>query len=87
MGTFVPPFTTGVPSTISVPSSSLVRPRLDDRNTNMQTHPREQLYGMKTSMMANVHNSASAFADQENPFTMHIVPQVLAFLVEILYQP
>jgi len=32
---------------------------------------KEQLYGMPTSMMANKHNSASAFADQANPFTMH----------------
>jgi hypothetical protein len=29
------------------------------------------MYGMPTTMMANVHNSASAFADQANPFTMH----------------
>jgi len=26
---------------------------------------------MQTSMMANVHNSAFAFADEANPFTMH----------------
>jgi hypothetical protein len=73
MGTVIPPFTTGVPSTTSTQSSPLVRPRLDDRNTNMQNISREQLYGMPASMMANVHNSASAFADQANPFTMHNV--------------
>ncbi|KEH37985.1 endonuclease/exonuclease/phosphatase family protein [Medicago truncatula] len=70
MGTFVPPFTAGVPLTISVPSYPLVRPRLDDRNTNVQNLLREQAYGMPTSMMANVHNSASAFAEQKNPFTI-----------------
>jgi len=37
----------------------------------MQNLSREQPYGMPTSMMANVHNSASAFVDQANPFTMH----------------
>ncbi|KEH16963.1 hypothetical protein MTR_0059s0080 [Medicago truncatula] len=31
----------------------------------------EQLYGMPTSMMENVHNSVSASADQANPFTTH----------------
>jgi hypothetical protein len=31
--------------------------------------PREQPYGMPTSMMENMHNSVSAFADQANPFT------------------
>jgi hypothetical protein len=73
MGTFVPPFTTGVPLTTSVSRSPLVRPRLDDRNTNVLKLPSEQQYGMPTSMMVNVHNSVSAFADQENPFTMHNV--------------
>ena len=86
IGTFVPPFTAGVPLTTSVPSSPLVRPRLDDRNTNVQNLSREQPYGMPTSMMANMHNSVSAFADKKNPFTTQIVPQVLSFLVEILYQ-
>jgi len=71
IGTFVPPFTAGVPLTTSVPSSPLVRPRLDDRNTNVQNLPREQPYGMPTSMMANVHNSVSTFADQANPLTIH----------------
>ena len=71
MGTFVPPFTAGIPSTTSVPSSPLVRPRLDGRNTNVKNLPREQPYGMPTSMMENVHNSASTFANQTNPFTIH----------------
>ena len=71
MGIVIPPFIVGVPSTTSIPSSPLVRPRLDDRNTNMQNILREQPYGMQTSMMANVHNSAFAFADEANPFTMH----------------
>ena len=46
MRTFVPPFIAGVPLTTSIPSSPLVRPTFDDRNTNMQNHPREQPYGM-----------------------------------------
>jgi len=89
MGTFVPLFSAGVPSTTSIPSSPLIRPRLDDRNTNIQNHPREQPYGMPTSMIANVHASASAFADQANPFTIHNTHnhQVLAFFIKILYQP
>jgi len=73
MGTFVPPFIVGVPSTTSIPSSSFVRPRLNDRNPNVQNLSREQQYGMPTSMMANVHNSASAFADQANQFTTHCI--------------
>jgi len=75
MGTVIPPFTAGVPSTTSMPSTSAPsnRPRLDDRNVNVQNISREQLYGMPTSMMANVHNSASAFADQANLFIMHNV--------------
>jgi len=71
MGAVIPTFTAGVPSTTSIPSSPLVMPRLDDRNTNMQNLSREQPYGMPTSMMENVHNSASVFADQANSFTMH----------------
>jgi len=35
----------------------------------MQNLSREQPYGMPTSMMANLHNNASAFADHANPFT------------------
>jgi len=58
-----------MPST-SAPSN---RPRLDDRNVNIQNVSREQPYGMPTLMMENVHNSASVFADEENPFTMHNV--------------
>jgi len=75
MGTVIPPFTTGVPSTIIIPSSSAPSnmPRHDDRNVNMQNVPREQPYGMPTSMMANLHNSAFVFADQANPCTMHNV--------------
>ena len=73
MGTVIPPFTIGVRLTTSTRSTPLVRPRLDDRNTSIQNLSREQLYGMPTSMMANVHNSASAFADQANSFTMHNV--------------
>ena len=75
MGTVIPPFTTGVPSTTSMPSTSASsnRPRLDDRNVNIQNVSREQPYSMPTSMMANVHNNASVFANQANPFTMHNV--------------
>jgi len=63
MGTVIPPFTDGVPSTTSTQSSLLVRPRLDDQNTNMQNPSREHPYDMPTSVMENVHNSVSAFAD------------------------
>jgi len=55
------------------PKFFIIRPRLDDRNTNVYNLSKEQPYGMPTSMMANVHNSASAFAEQENPFTMHTI--------------
>jgi len=75
IGTVIPPFTVGIPSTTSMPSTSAPsnRPRLDDRNVNIQNVSREQPYGMPTLMMENVHNSASVFADEENPFTMHNV--------------
>jgi len=75
MGTVIPPFTAGVPSTTSMPSSSAPsnRSRSDDRNVNIQNISREQPYGMPTSMMANVHNSATVFVDQANPFVMHNV--------------
>ena len=75
MGTVIPPFTTGVPSTIIIPSSSAPSnmPRHDDRNVNMQNVPREQPFGMPNSMMANVHNNASVFVDQASLFTMHNV--------------
>jgi len=65
MGTVIPPFTAGGPSTTSLLGSSAPsnRPRFDDRNVNIQNISREQLYGIPTSMMANVHNSASIFAD------------------------
>jgi len=49
------------------------KPRLDDRNVNMQYVLREQPYGMPTSTMANVQNSASVFAEQANPFNVHDV--------------
>jgi len=75
LGTVIPPFTAGVPLTASMPSTSAPsnRPRLDDRNVNIHNISREQPYGMPTSMMVNVHNSAFLFADQANPFTMHNV--------------
>jgi hypothetical protein len=75
MGTVIPPFTAGVPSTTNMPSTSAPsnRPRLDDRNENMQNVSREQPYGMPTSLMANVHNSASVLGHQANSFTMHNV--------------
>ncbi|KEH17009.1 hypothetical protein MTR_0054s0240 [Medicago truncatula] len=46
MGTVIPPFTTGVPSTTIMPNSSAPsnRPRLDDRNVNIQNISMEQLY-------------------------------------------
>jgi hypothetical protein len=80
MGTVIPPFTAGAPSTTNMPSTSapLNRPRLDDRNANIQNVSREQSYDMPTSMMANVHNSASVFADQANPFAMHNVHSPLS---------
>jgi len=39
----------------------------------MHNLSREQPYGMPTSMMANVHNSVSTFADQANLFPIHNV--------------
>jgi len=71
MGTVIPSFLASVPPTNSIQSFPLFRPRLDDRNINMQNLSREQPYGMPTSMMANAHNSASAFKDQANLFTMN----------------
>lgn len=75
MGTIIPPFTTGVPSTSNMPSTSAPsnRPRLDDRNVSVRNISREQLYGMPTLMMANLHSSAFIFTDQANPFTLHNV--------------
>ena len=58
-----------MPST-SAPSN---RPRLDDRNVNMQNVLREQPYGIPTLTMASVHNSTSVFVEQANPFVMHNV--------------
>ena len=73
IGTFVPPFTAKVPLSTSVPSSPLpsLRLRLDDQSLSTQNLFREQLYGMPTSMMADIQNSVSIFADQANPFTIH----------------
>jgi len=75
MGTVIPPFTAGVPSTTNMPSSNAPsnKPRSDDRNVNIHNVSREQPYGMPTSMMENVHNSASVFADQANSLIMHNV--------------
>jgi hypothetical protein len=75
MGTVIPPFTAGVPSTTTKPSSSALsnRPKSNDRNVNIQNVSREQPYGMPTSIMTNVHNSASVCADQANSFVMHNV--------------
>jgi len=69
MGTFVPPFTTGVPMSISVPSSpnSQVRTRSDDNVINTQNYSKNQPYSMPTSMMENFHNNPS-FTEHENPF-------------------
>jgi len=79
MGNVIPLFTVGVPSTTNIPSTSAPsnKPRLDDRNVNMQNVLREQLYGMSTSTVASVHNSASIFEEQANPFVMHNVPESL----------
>jgi len=81
MGIVIPPFTASVPSTTSIPSTSAPsnRPRLDDRNVNIQNVSREQPYGMPTLMMANVHNSDSIFDDQGNPFVMHNVCSPLSY--------
>ena len=75
MGTVTPTFTASVLSTTSMPSTSAPsnRPRLDDRNVNIQNASREQPYGMPTLMMENLHNSVSVFADQANSFVMHNV--------------
>jgi hypothetical protein len=75
MGTVIPPFIAGVLSTTSMPSSNAPtnRPRSDDWNVNIQNVSREQPYGMPTSTMENVHNSASIFPGQANLFVMHNV--------------
>jgi hypothetical protein len=66
----VPPFSTGVPVSTSVPTSpnSQVRTRFDDRVINTQNFSRDQPYSMLTSMMTNLHN-ISAFIEHANPFT------------------
>jgi len=55
----------------NVPTSSYhqVKPRLNDRYVTMQSFPREQPYGMSTSMMANLDNNVYAPIDHVNPFT------------------
>ena len=70
MGTFVPPFTAGVPVSTSVPTSSnpQVRTRFDDRVIKTKNSSRYQPYGITTSMMANFHN-IPAFTKLANPFT------------------
>jgi hypothetical protein len=75
IGTFVPPFTTGVPVSNSVPMypNPQVRPRLDDRYITIQNLFREQPYGLPNSMMENLHNNVSASADHYpfTPFNTH----------------
>jgi len=70
-GTFVPPFTAGVPVSTSIPAfrNTQVRARFDDRFVNMQNLSKDQPYGMPTSMMANFHNN-STFTENANPFTL-----------------
>jgi len=70
MGTFVPPFTAGVPVSTTVPTTPnpQVRTRFDDRVINMQNSSRDQAYNMPTSMMENLHN-IPAFTEHANPFT------------------
>ena len=55
IGTFVPPFTVGVPVFTSVPTSldPQVRTRFDDMVINTHNSSRDQPYGMPTSMMEN----------------------------------
>jgi hypothetical protein len=73
MGIFVPPLTAGIPVSTSIPKSPhpKVRARLDGRFITVQNLSREQPYGMPTSMMANLHNIASTFADHANSFTSY----------------
>ena len=70
MGTFVPPFTVGVPVSTNVPTSRnpQVRARFEDRVINMNNFSKDQSYGMPTSMMANLHSNP-AFTGHANPFT------------------
>jgi len=67
--TFVPLFT-------SIPMSPHhhIRTSLDNRFLAMQNFAmpmttREQPYGILTSMMADLHNNASTFADNAIPYT------------------
>jgi len=70
IGTFVPPFTYGVPMSTSVPTSPnpQVRTRFDDRVINMQNFSRDQPYGMPTSTTENFHKIPE-FTEHVNPFT------------------
>jgi len=70
MGTFVPPFTDGVPVSTSVPTSPnpQVRIRFGDRVIITQNSYRDKPYGMPTSMMENFHN-IPPFTEHANPFT------------------
>jgi len=58
----VSPFSAGVLVSTNLPASTnpQVKTRFEDRFTNVQNLSREQSYGMSTSMMANLHNNASA---------------------------
>jgi len=75
MGAFVPPFTTSIHVSTTIPMSPhhQIRARLDYRVITMQnfTIPMttmEQPYGMPTSMMASLHNNAF-IADNAISFT------------------
>ena len=70
MGTFVSPFTAGIPVSISIPTSpSLqVRTRFEDMVINAQNFSKDQPYSMPTSMMTNLHNYP-AVTEHANPFT------------------
>jgi len=69
--TFVPPFTAGIPVSISTHASSYpqVRARINDRFMSIPNFSREQTYGKPTLIMANFHNNAYAFTNHANPFT------------------
>jgi len=71
MGTFMPPFTAGVPVSTSILASSYpqFRARNDDRITSMPNFSREQPYGMPTSLMINLHDNEFALTEHVHPFT------------------
>jgi len=96
METFMPPFTTSIHVSTTVPMSPhhQVRARLDDRFIAMQNFimpmtNMEQPYGMPTSMMASLHNNASTFAYYAIPFTPYNANNPLgsSVLVKMLHQP